>query len=220
MSSGTWPKPHSLVRIRRSRGKCFNAGLDPLSDHVDRLDLVAALIDDAEAKVALEVPELPEVHQIVAERAMLEQHLVNLHLAERRREIDVFGEVDALAPRIAAANVQADADGFWQRVDQLVENVGGPFALLGRLRPHRLVELNVGATGGDDLVELLLQDTRPGAAEGLIVGIEILPLVDAETGQHMRAGHRLLDAHAGRRRVAGELPVVGEMEARILDRGR
>ena len=28
-------------------------GLDALSDHVDRLDVVAALIDDAETKVAL-----------------------------------------------------------------------------------------------------------------------------------------------------------------------
>ena len=143
MSSGTWPKPHSLVRIRRSRGKCFKRGLDPLSDHVDRLDVVAALIDDAEAEVALEVPELPQVHQIVAQGAVLEQHFVDLHLAEGRREVGVFGEVDALAPRIAAADMQADPDGFGQRLDQLIENVRRPFALLRRFRPHRLVELDV-----------------------------------------------------------------------------
>src|SRR5579863_39584 len=85
--------------------KMLQGRLDSRSDHVDRLDVVAALIDDAKAEIALEIPELPQVHQIVAQSAVLEQHLVDLHFAKRGREIGVFGEVDALAPRIAAANV-------------------------------------------------------------------------------------------------------------------
>ena len=60
MSSGTWPKPHSLVSIRRSRGKCFKRRLDPLAHDIDGFDVVAALVDDAKAEIALEVPDPPE----------------------------------------------------------------------------------------------------------------------------------------------------------------
>jgi hypothetical protein len=63
-----------------------------------------------------------------------------------------------------------------------------------------------------------LKSDRPGAAKGLIAGIQILPVVDAEAGEHMRPCHHLFDAHVGERSVAREFPVVGEMEARIFDR--
>ena len=200
MSSGTWPKPHSLVRIRRSRGKCFSAGSTRLRDHVDRLDVVAALVDHAEAEVALEVPELPEVHEVVAQRAVLEQHLVDLHLAEGRREVGVFGEVDALAPRIAAADVQPDAD------------VSGSESI-SSLRMSAAHSLCCGASvhiGSSNWMSVqpaamtssssCFEHVGPGAAEGLIVRIEVLALVDAEAGQHMRAGDGLLDAHVRRAR--------------------
>src|SRR5690242_12288665 len=85
-------------------GEMLEGGLDPLSDHIDRLNVVAALIDDAEDEVALEVPKLPQIHEVIAERAVLEQHFVNSHLAEGGREVGVFGEIDALASRIAAAD--------------------------------------------------------------------------------------------------------------------
>ena len=74
-----------------------------------------------------------------------------------------MGGVNALAPRVAATDVQADTDGRRQRINELVKNVGGPLALLGRLRPHRLVELNLTTAFGNDLLKLLSQHDGKGA---------------------------------------------------------
>ena len=86
---------------------------------------------------------------------MLEQHFIDLHLAEGGHEIGVLGEIDALAPRIAAADMQADADTVGSESISSLRMSAAHSLCCGRFGPHRLVELNVVASGGDHLVELI-----------------------------------------------------------------
>src|SRR6202011_5253208 len=87
----------------------------------------------------------------------------------------------------------------------------------GRLSPHRLVELNVVAAGRDDFPNFFHQYFCICTAKCLLVGVEVRALVDAEAGQHVRAGDGLFDATTWRSCTAGELPITRQVEARILD---
>lgn len=54
------------------RRKIFERGLHALTDSFRRFNRVTALIDDTESEVAFEVPQSPQIHEVVAKRAMLE----------------------------------------------------------------------------------------------------------------------------------------------------
>ena len=41
---------------------------------------------------------------------MLEQHFIDVNEAKPRHEIGIFGEINALAPRVAAADMKGDTD--------------------------------------------------------------------------------------------------------------
>ena len=143
---------------------------------------------------------------------MLQQHLVDLDGAKCGNQIGVFGEVDALAAGVAAADVQRDADGGSEAISSLRIS-GGPDAVFGGFGPHRLVELNVVAAGGDDFAQFIGEQLGVGAAEGLLVGIEVGALIDAEAGEDVRAGDGLLDAATRGRGIARDFPVAGEFES-------
>src|SRR5262249_11222264 len=96
----------------------------PAGDFLYRLDLIAALVDDADRKFALEIPQVPQGHHVVAERAMFETNLIDFSDAKSFRQILVSRGVGALAIRVAAAHVQADF--YAQAGACLVHNFRGP----------------------------------------------------------------------------------------------
>ena len=50
---------------------------------------IAALVDHAERQGTFEIPLLPQLHQIVSERAVLERDFIDLHSAEGRHEVAI-----------------------------------------------------------------------------------------------------------------------------------
>jgi hypothetical protein len=99
--------------------------------------------------------------------------------------------------------MQAGARAAAERIDQLVEDVGGPGSLLGRLGPHRFVELHEVAARVDHGIEFFRQDFGIGAAKGRFTRIKIGAFVDAEPREHMWAGDGLFDSRVGWGRGAG-----------------
>src|SRR6516225_3741266 len=132
------------------------------------------------------MPKRPQRHEIVTQRAMFEEYFVDRHTAEGRSEIGVFREVNSLATGISAADMQADPNALGEPSNQIIKNFSRPFALVRRFRPCRFVELNILASGGDDPHQVFKQHIGPGAAKRLVVRIEILSLVDAESREDMR----------------------------------
>ena len=87
--SGTCPKPHSLVSRRRSGEKYASAGVRRLRTISKGFQHIAALADHAERQGTFEIPLLPQLHQIVSERAVLERDFIDLHSAEGRHEVAI-----------------------------------------------------------------------------------------------------------------------------------
>ena len=70
------------------RRKIFERRLHALLDDFRRFNQIAPLIDHAEREVAFKVPQSPQVHEVVAEHAMLEQ-LFNVSDAKPSHEISI-----------------------------------------------------------------------------------------------------------------------------------
>jgi len=66
---------------------------------------ITSLVDYAKGQAAFEIPLLPQIHQIVAERAVLERDFINLDTAECGHQIGIFGEIYPPPPGVTAANV-------------------------------------------------------------------------------------------------------------------
>src|SRR5215470_8962052 len=115
-----------------------------------RFYCIAALVNDADRKLAAEFPLVPEPEHVVAERTILQRRLVDLHQPEALCQVVVVGEVDTFAPRIAAAHVKADLD--VQPFNSSVQNLRGPDDLFGKGGPGRLIELDELTSGTDYLL--------------------------------------------------------------------
>src|SRR5580704_11506054 len=86
---------------------------------------IAALVDHAERQGTFEIPLLPQLHQIVSERAVLERDFIDLYSAEGRHEVAIPSEINPLSPRVATADVQPELDAR-QRIDQTIQYIRSP----------------------------------------------------------------------------------------------
>src|SRR5437667_8631399 len=65
-----------------------------------RLYVIAALVNHTDRKLASEFPLFPERKHVVAERAILQGHLVDLRQLEPFRQFVIAGEIDAFTARV------------------------------------------------------------------------------------------------------------------------
>src|SRR5579863_1014025 len=98
------------IRKRRS---------EALADDFRSFQRIAALVDHSERQGPFEIPLLPKIHEIVAQRAVLERDFVYLDGSKGGHEVRIFCEIDPLSSGVAAADMQPDGDAR-QRGDQFV----------------------------------------------------------------------------------------------------
>src|SRR5215471_8812240 len=150
----------------------------PSRDYFYRFDFIAALVDYADGEFALEIPQVPQGHHVVAKRAMFETDLIDLCDAKSFRQILISRRVGALAIRVAAAHVQANF--YAQRRACLVHDFRGPDRLLWKSRPCGLIELHELAACSHSLLELIVQERGIGLGEVTIGRIQVESLIVGE----------------------------------------
>ena len=130
------------------RAEIFQNWPGACGHQLGRFHCVAALIDDANGKLPLEIPLVPKGQHVVIESAIFERDLIDARKCKGRGELVVLGEVDALSPRIPAAHVQSNLR--IETFPSFIQGFGSPQRFLWKCSPRRLIELDKFATRAHD----------------------------------------------------------------------